>query len=90
MDGSPQVDVEAYLREMKDEVERTLRRVMTAVNAAPDGAWVNASEMEARDAMGELRQVAYEKAVQMRMKAAEGAFSPGGPSQRPAVGKQGA
>jgi hypothetical protein len=59
-----------------------------AVNAAPDGAWVNGSEMEVRDVMGDLRQVAYQKAVQMRMKVAEGAFSPGGPRDRPAVGKQ--
>jgi hypothetical protein len=90
MDGSVQVDVEAYLCAMKDEVDRTLRRVMTAVNAAPDGAWVNASEMEVRDALGDLRQRAYEKAVQMRMDAAEGAFPPGGPRGWPEVGQQGA
>ena len=90
MDGRAQVDVEAYLREMHEEMERTLRRVVRAVNAAADGAWVNGSEMEVRDVMGDLRLVAYQMAVQLRMQAAEGAFSPGGPRQRPAVGKQGA
>lgn len=88
MDGKAQVDVEAYVREMREQMESTLRQVVMTVNAARDGAWVNDSEMQVRDLMGDLRQAAYQKAVQMRMQAAEGAFSPGGPRQRAAVAKQ--
>lgn len=88
MDGRAQVDVEAYVREMREQMESTLRGVMTAVNAAPDGAWVNDSEMQVRDLMGDFRQAAYQKALQMRMASAEKAFSPGGPCERPADAKQ--
>lgn len=85
-----QLDVEAYVRQMREQVEAQLRRVAQAVNAAPDGAWINASEMEVRDLFADLRQGAYEKALQMRMDAAQAAFSPGGPCDRQASGEQGA
>ena len=85
-----QLDVETYVRQMREKMEAQLRRVAQAVNAAPDGAWVNGSEMEVRDLFAGLRQEAYEKALQMRMDAAQAAFSPGGPSDGPAAGEQGA
>jgi len=59
-----------------------LREVMQAVNQAPDGAWINGSENKVRDLIGEYRTRAFEKALQMRTDAAEGAFSPGGRGKR--------
>ena len=37
---------------------------------------INASEMEVRDLMAELRRKAFEMAVQMRVDSTESAFSP--------------
>ena len=89
MEGPVQLDVEAYLRKMRETMETKLRQVARAVNAAPDGAWINGSEMEVRDIFGELRRAAFEMALQMRVDAAQAAFSPGGPGKREAAVKQG-
>ena len=55
------------------------RDVARAVNDAPDGAWINGSEMQVRDLFADLRRVAYETALQMRLDVKQAAFSPGGP-----------
>lgn len=75
--GAVRVSPESFVSEMRQETEEMLRRVMEAVNKAPDGAWINGSEGEVRDVLGEYRRRVYEKALQMRTDAAEGAFSPG-------------
>lgn len=77
-----------FVERMRAKTEQALRQVMEAVNAAPDGAWINASEILVRDVFAELRREAYEMALQMRLDAAEGAFSPGGPGERQAAGEQ--
>lgn len=83
-----QVSEDTFVAAMKEETERMLREVMAAVNKAPDGAWINGSEMQVRDLLGDYRRRVYEKALQMRTDAVEGAFSPGGPSNRPAAALQ--
>ena len=88
VNGSAQVLPEEFARRMQPKLEQAMRRVMEAVNAAPDGAWINASEIPVQDVFAGLRREAYETALQMRLDAAEGAFSPGGPGQRQAAGKQ--
>jgi hypothetical protein len=75
--GAVEVSPESFVVEMRQETEQMLRQVMEAVNKAPDGAWINGSEEKVRDALGEYRRRIYEKALQMRTDAAEGAFSPG-------------
>ncbi len=89
MDSSPIMNVEAYLAEMQATTESMLREIAGAVNGAPDGAWINGSEMQVRDVLGEYRRRAYEVALQMRTDAAEAAFSPGGQTDEPAPAKQG-
>lgn len=89
MENAWKIDVESYVREMHQRMEDQLRKVAAAVNAAPDGSWINASEMEVRDLFAALRAEAYEKALQMRVDAAEGAFSPGGDRGRKGSGEQG-
>ena len=76
MDGSGQISRQQFIEAMRDEFERTMGRVADAVNAAPDGAWIDASEHEVRDALGAFRQAAYTRAVQMRIEATESSFSP--------------
>lgn len=76
MNGQMMVDPQAYERAMHSEFERTMRRVMEAVNAAPQGSWIEGSEHQVRDLMAEFQQKAYETALQMKIRAAEAAFSP--------------
>ena len=73
-----QLPVEQFLEQMRGEFERTMREVADAVNRAPDGQWINGSEVQVLEAMTEFRRKAYETALQMRLDQAEGAFSPGG------------
>lgn len=82
MATSAQVMPEAFVNAMRPQTEEMLREVMAAVNAAPDGAWINGSEMKVRDLLGEYRRTVFEQALQMKTNAAEGAFSPGGCSHR--------
>ena len=71
------LDRDEFLREMRAEAERVFGQVADAVNEAPDGNVINASEGPVRDLRMELRKTAFEKALQMRITASEAAFSPG-------------
>ena len=86
---SIQVSPRAFVESMRAETEQMLVEVMAAVNAAPDGAWINASEGKVRDLLGDYRTRVFERALQMKVQAAEGAFSPGGPGDGPAAQEQG-
>jgi hypothetical protein len=83
------VSPESFCPAMRQENETMLREVMEAVNKAPDGAWINGSEMQVRDLLGEYRRRVFEKALQMKVDASEGAFSPNGPGDGQAAEKQG-
>jgi primosomal protein N'' len=74
----PKLDWERYLREMREELERTLREVADAVDHAPAGRVIRDSEHRARDALERFRERAYEKAIQLKIDAAEAAFPPSG------------
>ena len=74
--GLPKLDRNAYEEQMRAEFERALREVADAVDNAPQGRIIRDSEEIARDALDRFRKVAYEKAVQMKVNAAEAAFSP--------------
>jgi hypothetical protein len=87
--GSSVVCSQAFAEKMQQRVHEILCGVMEAVNQAPDGAWINASEHQVRDLFAELRCEAYQTALQMRLDAAQAAFSPGGQADRAAVAEQG-
>jgi len=72
----PKLDRKAYEEQMRAEFERALRDVADAVDDAPQGRIIRDSEEKARDALDRFRQMAYEKAVQMKVNAAEAAFPP--------------
>ena len=78
MDEVPQVKSELLLEVVREQVEEAVRKVMVAVNAAPAGDWIAASEAAVRDITGELRRQSFEAAIQQRIDAAEAAFSPSG------------
>jgi hypothetical protein len=72
----PKVSREAYVQAMRQRVEEMLGKIADAVNEAAPGKIITDSEEEVRDLFAKLRQDAFEQAVQMRMDAAEAAFSP--------------
>lgn len=76
MDVLPKLDREAYRQQMRVEFERVLEEVADAIDEAPQGRVIRDSEERARDALDRFRQVAYEKAMQEKIRAAEAAFSP--------------
>lgn len=71
---------EAYVEAMRAKLEEVLGRVADAVNDAPPGQVIAASEEPVRDLFAAFRRQAYELAVQMRVDAAEAAFPPSGGS----------
>ena len=90
MEGPDRISPEAYVQQMRQRMEQALRRVAQAVNDAPDGAWINASEWQVFNEFNDLRRDAYERALQMRADAAAPGFSPGGPGDGRGQAEQGA
>lgn len=76
MEPMPKLDRDAFVTVMRQRMETMLAQVADAVNQAPDGHIIAGSEEKVRDLFGELRQQAFEMGLQMRINAAEAAFSP--------------
>ena len=74
--STPKVAPEDLVVAMEQDLRGYLQSVMQAVNDAPDGQWISGSEERVRDLSAELRKRAFEKAVQLKINAAEAAFSP--------------
>jgi hypothetical protein len=84
-----QLPVEQFIGCMQIEFEQAMRQVADAVNAAPDGHWINGSEVAVLEVMSEFRRKAFETALQMRIDQAEGTFSPGGRANAQEEAEQG-
>jgi hypothetical protein len=83
MESIPKMSRDEYILQMRQEMEELLGQVADAINEAPAGHVISDSEEKVRDLFAELRQRAYEKGLQMRVNAAEAAFSPSeGPTDR--------
>jgi hypothetical protein len=76
MEPMPKLDRDAYLAEMRQQMETMLGQVADAINNAKDGEIIAGSECQVRDLFATLRQKAFELGIQMRVNAAEAAFSP--------------
>jgi hypothetical protein len=76
MDTAPKMSRGEFIAEMRNKVQEVLGAVADAINDAPEGHIVTHSEEKVRDLFAGLRQQAFEKGLQMRMDAAEAAFSP--------------
>jgi hypothetical protein len=76
MDVLPKLDRVALRESMRAEFERTLDEVADAVDKAAVGRVIRDSEEPARDALDRLRQVVFEKAIQLKIDAAQAAFPP--------------
>jgi hypothetical protein len=76
------MDREALKRELTDQFQQSLDQAMDAVQRAPDGAWIAASEWEVREVFQKLTAQAFERILQAKLDAAKpAAFSPSGPFQ---------
>ena len=76
----PIIAADALLDQLRGRFERLCQDVTAAVNLAPAGQVINASEEKVRDLLANFRQATYETAVQLRLDAAQAAFSPSAPS----------
>jgi hypothetical protein len=76
MDRLLTMDAEAFANRMQAEVQRVMKEVADAVNAAPTGNVISGSEMQVRDLMAEFRRKTFETAIQMRIDSTESSFSP--------------
>jgi hypothetical protein len=70
------MDREAFKRQMRAELEILMEDVADAVDSAPAGRVIRDSEEPVRDLFAEFRQKAFEKAIQLKVDAAEAAFPP--------------
>ncbi len=81
MSSEPKLSRDEFIAQMRAQMEAMLGQVADAINDAPPGHIIAGSEEQVRDLFADLRQRAFEKGVQMRVDAAEAAFSPsGGPA----------
>jgi hypothetical protein len=76
MQPMPKLSRDAYLALMREKMEAMLGQVADAINDAPEGYLIAGSEEKVRDLFADLRQQAFELGLQMRIDAAEAAFSP--------------
>jgi hypothetical protein len=91
MESTTRLSRDEYIDLMRKVMEEALGKVADAINEAPPGHVISASEEKVRDLFGDLRRRAYERGVQMRLDAAEAAFPPSkGPGHRPGQAQQGA
>lgn len=73
---TPQMDREAFKRQMRAELEVLMEGVADAVDDAPAGRIIRDSEEKVRDLFAEFRQKTFEQATQLKIDAAEAAFPP--------------
>ena len=76
MADAPKLSRDEFIQRMRVKFEETLGRVADAINEAPPGQIISGSEEQVRDLFADLRQQAFETGLQMRVDAAEAAFSP--------------
>ncbi len=76
MESMPKMSREEYLALMRQKMEAMLGQVADAINNARDGYIIADSEEKVRDLFADIRQQAFEVGLQMRIDAAEAAFSP--------------
>jgi hypothetical protein len=76
------MDRDALKRELTQQFQQSLDEAMDAVQQAPDGAWISASEWQVRAVFQKLTAQAFERIVQAKIDAAKpAAFSPSEPAE---------
>ena len=82
------MDRDAIKRKLKEQFEQSLDKALDAVEKAPDGQWIAASEWQVREIFQKLMAQSYQQMLQAKMDAApQAAFSPSRPQQAKGQGK---
>ena len=76
MPSEAALSADALLEQLRGRFEQLCHDVAAAVNQAPAGQVINASEEKVRDLLADFRQATYQAALQLRTDAAQAAFSP--------------
>ena len=75
------MDKEVLKRQLTERFQRSLESALKAVDEAPDGQWIAASEWEVRDIFQKLTADCFGQMIQQRVdqlpSASQTAFSPG-------------
>jgi len=80
------MDRDKLKRELTEQFQQSLDQAIEAVERAPDGQWIAASEWDIREIFQKLMADSFQKLLQAKLNAADqAAFSPSGQ----AVAKQG-
>lgn len=87
------MDRDVLMNQMKERFEEEFSKALDALERAPDGHWIDASELAFRDAALTVAREGLELAVQAKVDAhptaQAAAFSPSGPGdRRPSAGAQ--
>jgi hypothetical protein len=76
------MDKEVLKRQLTERCQRALDEALRAVDEAPDGHWIAASEWEVRDIFQKLTADCFGQMIQVRIdrlpSASQAAFSPDG------------
>ena len=76
------MDRDLIKRKLQEQFEQSLDKALDAVEKAPDGQWIAASEWQVREIFQKLMAQSYQQMLQARMDAApQAAFSPSRPRQ---------
>ena len=84
MAADPLLSADALVDQLRSRFEQLCQDVAAAVNGAPAGQVINASEEKVRDLLADFRTATYQAALQLRTDAAQAAFPP---SAAPADGR---
>lgn len=76
MDEMPKVNADGLRPVVREQIKEAVKRIMQAVNDAPPGELITASEAAVRDIGHKLTRAVYEAALQRRITAAEAACPP--------------
>jgi len=83
------MDKEVLKRQLTERCQQALDEALRAVDEAPDGQWIAASEWEVRDIFQKLTADCFGQMIQERINrlpsASQAAFSPDGPTDRTAA-----
>ena len=72
----PEVEVEKLKQLLKEDFDDCIAQVVKAIDTAKAGSIIDDSEEPVRIATSKLRQKIFQKALQMKVDAADAAFSP--------------
>ena len=74
MSSVPTLSADTLQEQLRVRFEQLCRDVAAAVNQAPAGQIINASEEKVRDLLADFRLATYQVALQLRTDAAQAAF----------------